>query len=1138
MRIPLLSWLFLVPIYYVSLSFHVFVVSSQCPSDQQSLLLHRLKKSLKFNSTSSKKLAQWKNGSDYCSWEGVSCKNGCVSHLDLSSESISGGLDNSSALFDLRYIENLNLAYNNFNNTQIPSKFDKLTNLSYLNLSNAGFVGQIPIEIAHLTRLVTLDLSTSFYFPGTPSLQLENPNLNVLLGNLSELVELHLDGVNISAHGAQWCQAISSSLPKLRVLSLSTSNISGPFDSSLLKLHSLSVIHIGKNNLSTQVPEFFSNFTNLTSLRLSSSGLYGTFPEKIFLVPTLQTIDLSGNSQLQGSLPEFPKNASLQSLVLNGANFSGQLLPNSIGNLKMLSKIDVPSCNFTGSIPRSMENLTQLIYVDLSWNKFNGSVPFFSMAKNLTLINLSSNLLTGQINSSNWENLTNLENLDLRFNLLNGTIPPSLFSLSLLQKLQLSNNQFSGQLPVFGGGIFLLDTLDLSSNKLEGPIPMSIFNLTGLKILSLSSNNFSGSFPLELLPQLKNLSSLDLSYNILSIDYNDTNSSYSSFPQITTLKLASVNLRRFPDFLRNQSHLSTVDLSQNQIHGEIPNWIWRLNNLSQLNLSCNSLETLEGPLLNVTSSLSVLDLHSNQLRGQIPLFSQFSIYLDYSRNNFNSSIRTDIGDFLSYTIFFSLSSNKFHGSIPVSICNATNLQVLDVSNNSLSGLIPNCLTAISGTLAVLNLRRNNLSGTVPDQFPEHCSLKTLDLNGNQIGGQFPKSLANCTMLEVLNLGNNQIADKFPCLLKNISTLRVLVLRSNKFYGRFGCPKPHGNWSMLQIVDIALNNFSGEIRGKCLRTWQAMMGDEDDAMSELNHLRFEVLKFTEVYYQDAITVTSKGLEMELVKILTVFTSIDFSGNKFNGSIPEEVGQLKSLYGLNLSSNALTGTIPSSLGNLRQLESLDLSKNKLGGEIPAQFANLTFLSFLDLSNNQLVGPIPVSTQFSTFAEESFAGNKGLCGPPLTLRCGNTSGSPDAAQKAPNKVSGIGFDWQSIYTGVGFGVGAGVIVILLILWEEGRNWLEDSIDRILLVILPMMGFTYKTRDEWNEEEEEDFEEESAYIMEDCDTDENESEDKGFRGTYCVFCSKLDMSKKRAIQDPSCTCHLSPPISSSSSSSYSFSP
>ncbi|KAM1222301.1 hypothetical protein ACFX2J_009852 [Malus domestica] len=305
MKTRRLSWLFLLRICCVSLSIHMFVDSSQCSGDQQSLLLH-LKNTLTFDPATSQKLVNWNNGSDYCSWEGVSCKEGCVSNLDLSFKSITGGLDNSSSLFRLKSIDNLNLAYNNFKYTQIPSEFKQLTGLSNLNLSNAGFAGQVPIEISNLTRLVTLDLST-FYFPGTPSLNLERPNLNVFIQNFPELVELYLDGVNISALGNEWCQAISSSLPKLRVLSLSTCNLSGPIDSSLLKLQSLSVIRIDNNNLSTQVPEFFSNFPNLTSLGIANSGLYGAFPKKIFQVNTLQAVDLSYNLQLQGSLPKFSK---------------------------------------------------------------------------------------------------------------------------------------------------------------------------------------------------------------------------------------------------------------------------------------------------------------------------------------------------------------------------------------------------------------------------------------------------------------------------------------------------------------------------------------------------------------------------------------------------------------------------------------------------------------------------------------------------------------------------------------------------------------------------------------------------------------------------------------------------------------
>ncbi|KAM1525481.1 hypothetical protein ACFX10_009940 [Malus domestica] len=1059
MKTRRLSWLFLLRICCVSLSIHMFVDSSQCPGDQQSLLLH-LKTTLTFDPATSQKLVNWNNGSDYCSWEGVSCKEGCVSNLDLSFESITGGLDNSSSLFRLKSIDHLNLAYNNFKYTQIPSEFKQLTGLSNLNLSNAGFAGQVPIEISHLTRLVTLDLST-FYFPGTPSLNLENPKLNVLLANFSELVELYLDGVNISAQGTEWCQAISSSLPKLRVLSLSACSLSGPIDSSLLKLQSLSVIRLDYNDFSIQVPEFFSKFPNLTSLHLSyscpygtCSGLYGTFPEKIFQVPTLQTIDLSGNQQLQGSLPEFPKNACLRSLVLSGANFSGQLLPNSIGNLKMLSDIDISGCNFTGSIPRSIVDLHQLVYFDLSSNKFNGSIPSFSMAKNLTLIDLSYNQLTGQINSTHWENLTNLMNLHLGSNQLDGTIPPSLFSLPLLQKLQISNNHFSGHLPKFSNvSSYLLDTLDLSYNKLEGSIPMSILRFRGLKILLLSSNNFTGSFLLNDIQHLRNLSSLDLSFNSLSINYNDTNSSHSSFPKITNLKLASGNLRRIPGFLRNQSTLSTLDLSQNQIHGEIPNWIWRLSNLVQLNLSCNSLVTLEGPFLNLPSYLLVLDLHSNQLQGPIPMLPPSASYLDYSGNNFSSSIPADIGDFLMSTVFFSLASNNFHGIIPESVCKATSLQVLDLSNNSLSGMIPQCLTARGRPIGVLNLRTNNLTGAIPDKFPRDCSLKTLDMNGNQVGGRFPESLGNCKLLEVLNLGNNQISGTFPCSLIKMPRLRVLVLRSNKFYGRIGCPKTYGSWPMLQIIDLAHNNFSGQILGRCLKTWQAMMADEGAGLSQLNHIQFQVLYFSQIYYNDKVFVTTKGLEMELVRILTIFTSIDFSGNKFTGSIPVEMGELKSLYVLNLSSNALTGEIPSSLGNLRHVESLDLSNNSLSGKIPSQLTKLTFLSFLNLSNNELTGRIPTSTQFSTFPAASFTGNEGLWGPPLTGYIPSGLPLPPPPPKKGHSNPQPEIDFELISAEIGFIFGLGAFIGPLVFCKRWRIWYYKTVENIFFKIFPRL-------------------------------------------------------------------------------------
>ncbi|KAI8015599.1 Receptor-like protein 6 [Camellia lanceoleosa] len=213
MRIISITWLFLITILTI-LCIRTIPVYSICLEDKKSLLL-QLKNSLKFNPAISVRLVNWTPSNGCCGWKGVTCDQaGHVLVLDLNSESIFGGVDESSSLFRLQFLECLNLANSSFIFTQIPSSFCSIISLKYLNLSNAGFFGQIPIELSLMTRLVTLDLST-LYFPGIRSLQLQNPKLSTLLQNFTGLTELRLDGVNISAKGSEWCQAISSSLPNL-----------------------------------------------------------------------------------------------------------------------------------------------------------------------------------------------------------------------------------------------------------------------------------------------------------------------------------------------------------------------------------------------------------------------------------------------------------------------------------------------------------------------------------------------------------------------------------------------------------------------------------------------------------------------------------------------------------------------------------------------------------------------------------------------------------------------------------------------------------------------------------------------------------------------------------------------------------
>ncbi|PRQ57761.1 putative leucine-rich repeat-containing, plant-type, leucine-rich repeat domain, L [Rosa chinensis] len=955
MKTLLHFFLFLITLW---VSIIIPAVHSQCIKDQQLSLL-QFKKSLVFHDISIyslTRLISWNASTDCCSWVGVTCsRSGRVVGLDISSKQIYGGIDNSSSLFHLHYLQSLNLADNRLGSysQSIPSAIGNLLNLRYLNLSLNDYSGQIPIEISRLRRLVVLDFSNN-----GPVSQLGSPNLHMLVHNLTELRQLYLDGIPISEQGSEWCQAISSSLPNLKVLSLSSCNLSGPLLESLAKLQSLSVIRLDWNNISAPVPGFFANFSNLTVLSLTSCSLHGTFPKEIFQLPSLQSIDLSDNDRLDGSLPEFPRNGSLQHLHLRWTKFSG-LLPNSIGNLKMLSTIYIRDCYFTGPMPKSMTNLTRLVSLSMSGNKLEGSIPSFSGANNVGYIDLSYNGLTGTINSTHWGNLTKLS------------------------------------------------SLDLSSNKLDGNIPASLFSLPLLDYLHLSSNQFSGPFP-----EISNVSSYLLNGPDLKLD------------------------------LRNQSNLYSLDLSDNQINGKIPDWIWSLSNLEFLNLSCNSLDSLEVHSINLTN-LDYLDLHSNQFHGQIPILSSpFRLYyLDFSRNYFSS-----IGDVFLNASFFSLSSNNLNGIIPESLCNSHFLEVLDLSNNSLSGTVPQCLTAMR-RLEVLNLRRNSLTNV--DDFSHNCGLKTLDISENHLQGRFLKSLVSCTQLEVLNLGNNLITEPFPCFLRNTSTLRVLVLRSNKFYGRIGCRNINGTWPVLQIIDLAHNNFSGEVPGTALTTWQAMKTSKNDAPLKTSLLQYELWGVQ--YQEDTITVTNKGLAVELVIVLTIFTSIDFSCNKFNGSIPEEIGELQSLYALNLSNNAFTGAVPSSLSNLSQLESLDLSKNKLRGQIPPELTKLTFLAFLNLSYNQLVGRIPSGAQFSTFDAASFQGNKGLWGPPLTADK-NPGFSPPKLE-GNHSNPGHEIDWDIIGPEIGFTCGFGIAIGSLLFCKRWRKWYYRAMYDMLLKIFPQL-------------------------------------------------------------------------------------
>ncbi|XP_057789329.1 receptor-like protein 33 [Salvia miltiorrhiza] len=384
----------------------------------------------------------------------------------------------------------------------------------------------------------------------------------------------------------------------------------------------------------------------------------------------------------------------------------------------------------------------------------------------------------------------------------------------------------------------------------------------------------------------------------------------------------------------------------------------------------------------------------------------------------------------------SLANNSLSGTIPSSICNLTSLDALLLSNNNLEGTIPQCFGNLSKSLFIFHLNVNQFSGLIPSSFSKGCGLVSINLNGNKLQGPLPKSLINCQRLRDLDVGNNRIQDEFPFWMEVLPDLRVLVLRANKFYGNMSLPSqtkiPFHN---LQVLDISQNRFVGSLPQGYFKNFRAMIEVNETSLSTND-------TFFKEYVEMRLTL--KGLDQLLQRLLSAFTTIDLSSNRFSGSIPHSIGNLKILKYLNLSHNNLIGNIPSSLGNLSELESLDLSVNKLDGEIPSELTGLTFLAKLNLSMNNFVGQIPQSKQFSTFENDSYVGNLRLCGVPLTRKCNDENGHGMKPQEDDDEEDEFGFidgfGWRSVVMGYGSGLIVGIGIGYIIIRNGRPRWLVE--------------------------------------------------------------------------------------------------
>jgi len=365
---------------------------------------------------------------------------------------------------------------------------------------------------------------------------------------------------------------------------------------------------------------------------------------------------------------------------------------------------------------------------------------------------------------------------------------------------------------------------------------------------------------------------------------------------------------------------------------------------------------------------------------------------------------SNLGDALPNLVEFVLFSNNFEGQIPASLGNASGLELIALGANYFTCVIPTCFGRLTKlyelnlednnletpdiqsweflyslrnctNLNVLSIAGNRLSGSIPNYIGElPTGLEYLLLDDNNLSGIVPASIGNLTGLVSLALSNNSLMGTVSEWVGPQIKLQNLELNQNNFSGHI--PSSIGNLTQLAKLSLEQNNFSGTIPTSLSYLQQLSHLD-------LSNNNLQGILPAEVFRIQTLTkcvLAHNKIEGPIpseLSNLPQLTELRLSSNRIFGEIPDKLIECQELSVIELDQNILTGSIPLSLGNLATLNILNLSHNNFSSFIPTTLSSLELLTHLDLSYNHLQGEIPINGVFANATAVSLNGNWGLCG-----------------------------------------------------------------------------------------------------------------------------------------------------------------
>ncbi|GJP72571.1 hypothetical protein CLOP_g3288 [Closterium sp. NIES-67] len=933
-----------------------------------------------------------------------------LSELNLGSNQLTGSLP--ATLSVLTLLQTMDMSGNQLEGP-VPSELTALTALQDLRLQSNRLTSSLPVELSKLTALSNLMLDSNFFSGSLPEswteltlLQELHASRNWLSGSvpsswtaLSRLSVLDL-GYNMlsgSLFGFNF-----RSIPSLAHLLLNGNSLEGPLPTQFL---SLKTIALGGNAFTGDFPESYS-IASLQHLNISHNLLGSVLPASLSTFQSLRVLDISGNTFF-GQFPILP--AMLEHLDI-GNNMMFGPIPPSITTLKQLSFLSADSCGLHNSDVALLPAITSLKHLSLNGNSAISSLPdALTKLTALTALHVCNVSISGAFPTGATSTLSKLAHLSLCGNILGpglpselaklkeltainvadnrftGIVPGTLFSLPLLQYIDLNGNGFVGLALPAGANLAPLKTLKLGSNKLSA-IPPFVSSLAALQHLDVSNNSLSGPLP-PIVTTLATLQHLDLSRNSLAGEFPMTLSSLSSLEH---LDLSRNKFEGMLPTLTDLSLLTTVNLGFNSFFGPVITALGSISNLQEINLQSNSLQGQLDPGFSDFTVLKTLVLSDNSIQGALPTgYYQIASlqHLDMSSNQFSGSL-PNVWKSLASLKTLNLSRNGLTGSVPDQWSDLSSLTALDLSYNNLEGDLTTFIVEALTYLAHLRLNDNTFKGPMPTHFTVLSRLNTVSLSNNAFFGDISGFFGRFPMLTYGNLSHNQLFGQLSEEFAGARALQVLDMSHNMIGGDLNFMNVLSA-STIKYLDLSYNEIAGQmpwqlslltvlehldISGNTIELFGSdKAGYLPPTITALSSLSFialgtstlqDVLLFPSFTKLKHLSLSGSGISSlpgQLTR-LTALTSLDASGIGLTGPFPPAVTSFSLLVHLNLSSNNLEGAIPDKLASLRFLKTLSLENNVLQGNIPGKLLALPLLQSLIMRNNSLTGvtsPGPIPT-----------------------------------------------------------------------------------------------------------------------------------------------------------------------------------